>query len=158
MSPPTVVPTIELKLDATMAFWAWPCWVSGNPSKAVAMADGVPGVLTRHAGIASENMAATYSAPSIARPWLGGRTNVKGSTSAVPMVAVKPGSAPTVIPMSTPTAMISRDDGATAIPSPSSIASFSPQHGGGAAATVRCGAPRRPRGSYSSTLRSQQLR
>jgi hypothetical protein len=74
----------------------------GCPSKPVAIAAGVPGVFTRHAGIASENIAHTYNPPNIAIPSPVGRANVKGTNKAVPMVAVKPGNVPTTSPNKTP--------------------------------------------------------
>ena len=74
----------------------------GCPSKAVAIAAGVPGVFTRHAGIASENIAQTYRPPSIAIPSPVGSANVKGTSSAVPIVAVRPGNVPTTNPRRTP--------------------------------------------------------
>ena len=53
------VPMAEARQAATIASWARPCWVMGWPSKAVAIADGVPGVFTSTAGMASENIAQT---------------------------------------------------------------------------------------------------
>jgi hypothetical protein len=77
----------------------------GCPSKAVAIAAGVPGVFTRQAGTASENIAHTYKPPNIAIPSPVGSAKVKGTNKAVPIVAVNPGRVPTTKPSIIPIVM-----------------------------------------------------
>ena len=52
--------------------------------------------------MASENIAQTYSPPNLAMPSPVGRAKVKGTSRAVPIVAVKPGRVPTIIPIMKP--------------------------------------------------------
>ena len=55
----STLPTNDANAAVTSACWAMPLRASGNPSKVVAMAAGVPGVLMRIAGIASPYIAPT---------------------------------------------------------------------------------------------------
>ncbi len=58
-------------------------------------ADGSPGVLHRIAGIAPEYSDAMYSVTSMTMETTGDSPNVKGMSRAIPMLADRPGSAPT---------------------------------------------------------------
>jgi hypothetical protein len=99
---PKKEPKDEEKAPATSACCAIPFFVNGCPSKVVAIAAGVPGVLIRHAGIESAYIAPTDRPPSIIRPASGGIVNVIGINIASPMVAVRPGRAPMIMPRNVP--------------------------------------------------------
>ena len=114
----------ELKQAATMASWPRPLWTIGCPSNAVAIAAGVPGVLTSTAGIASENIAQTYRPPNMAMPDSVGSANVNGTSRAVPIVAVRPGRVPTTMPIMTPTVSQNMTDQVSVCMRPSITAQF----------------------------------
>jgi hypothetical protein len=99
----------------------------GCPSNPVAIAAGVPGVFTKQAGIASENIAQTYSPPSMAIPSPVGKPKVNGTNNAVPIVAVKPGSVPTTSPNNIPIVIYIKYDGLMAIKK-ASIIYHTPKH------------------------------
>src|SRR5205823_4739614 len=56
---------------------------------------GVPGIRNRHPGISPEKIAIAVAVTIAAIAMIGGMKNVTGTSSAVAIVAVKPGTAPT---------------------------------------------------------------
>jgi len=79
----------------------------GYPSMHVAAAAGVPGVEMRIALISPPCMAPTYTPSKTMRAAIGGSIwYVKGTRSAMVIVAVRPGSAPAMMPTVMPIIII----------------------------------------------------
>ena len=81
-----------------------------------AAAAEVPGVLIRIAEIEPPNIEPQYSAPRKTRPAVGSNVYVTGISTAIPMVGVKPGSAPITIPITVPKSASSKLIPVNAIP------------------------------------------
>jgi len=74
----------------------------GPPSNTVATEEGVPGIFNKIAEINPPDVPPTSMAINIAIPLRGLIEKVKGRQSATPIVEVKPGIAPKIIPSTTP--------------------------------------------------------
>ena len=75
---------------------------NGYPSIQVAAEAGVPGVFNNIAEIDPPYIAPIYIPTSIIKPVTGSIPKVNGNKIATPIVAVKPGKAPIIIPPVTP--------------------------------------------------------
>ncbi len=101
-SAPTRPPTTDARQARVMARSPSPRFAIGNPSKVVAMADGVPGVLSKIAEYAPPYIAPVYMAPIIMSAVAGGMEKVIGTRTATAIVAVSPGREPIIVPAITP--------------------------------------------------------
>jgi len=99
---PAMPPMTEEIVARLMASTARPVFAIGYPSKAVAMDDGVPGVLTRIAAKEPPYIAPIYTAPRATSPFKGDMVKVNGRSTAKAIAAVRPGIAPTKSPADTP--------------------------------------------------------
>ena len=77
----------------------------GCPSKQVATDAGVPGILSRIAEIRPPDVPPIYRASSSEMPSIGDMPKVTGRNRATPMVTVRPGMAPTMMPTIVPLTM-----------------------------------------------------
>jgi hypothetical protein len=92
------VPMKEATIPMASAFPALPCWVMGNPSKQVAMAEDDPGIPIRTADINVPDTPPIHMASRMIKEVSVDSPNVIGSSNAIPSVADNPGMAPKMIP------------------------------------------------------------
>ena len=95
-------PIAEAIVETLKAFVAIPFFTNGKPSIQVAADAGVPGVFNNIAEIDPPYIAPIYIPTSIIKPVTGSIPKVNGNNIATPIVAVNPGSAPIIIPPTTP--------------------------------------------------------
>src|SRR6476619_1814410 len=94
-------PPIALKTSpAPSANSVWPLRVIAYASSVYAADAGVPGIRNRHPGTSPANIAIAVADTMAAMAGIGAMKNVTGTSSAVAIVAVKPGTAPTKRPNS----------------------------------------------------------
>jgi hypothetical protein len=89
----------------------------------VAAAAGVPGSLISIATMEPPYMAERYKAANMLMPVSGGKAKVTGTRMAMAMVAVRPGSTPTIRPMTTPRTMAKILAGRRTVARPSNMLS-----------------------------------
>jgi hypothetical protein len=107
INPPSAEETVEIPIASP----ARPCWQSGYPSKLVAMAEGVPGILIKIAEIDPPYTAPVYKPSKKANETTGSIPKVKGINTAIVIVAVRPGNAPKTIPIRTPRKELKKRNG-----------------------------------------------
>jgi len=95
-------PMAELTVDIPIASPARPCWLSGYPSRHVAMAEGVPGIFIRIAEMEPPYTAPVYNPRRKANEITGPKPKVKGMNTAMVIVAVSTGRDPKMMPTNTP--------------------------------------------------------
>src|SRR4051812_25344820 len=100
-------PTAENTRPAPSASSAWPFFVMANASSVYAADAGVPGMRSRQPGMSPEKIAIAVAVTIAAIAGMGGMKNVTGTSSAVAIVAVSPGTAPTNRPNSDAPSMTS---------------------------------------------------
>ena len=95
---PNTVPMKEEVAESPMAGPASPRWARGNPSRVAAALAGVPGMFNRMEERLPPVMAPTYTHSRMMMAYLGSIPKVRPVSRAIPMVAVRPGSMPTMVP------------------------------------------------------------
>lgn len=105
MIKPKIVPTKENTTPTPRALPASPFAAIGAPSKVVAMEDGVPGIFSRMAATRPPEMPPTYKATNVDKPCTGVIVYVTGRNMMSASVAVRPGTAPKMMPTKTPRTM-----------------------------------------------------
>ena len=88
----------------------------GNPSKVVVMDCGVPGVLIRIAENEPPYVEPIYTVPRKIRPVVGSIENEIGNITAQEKVELRPGSAPSRIPITSPPTATAMTMGVNALP------------------------------------------
>src|SRR5699024_10828496 len=102
ITPAIAVPTKEDHKPIAKALPDWPFLDIGWPSKDVAIADGVPGIPNKQAVINPPELPPTCTPIIKAIPFTGSIPKLKGRVNATPIVIVKPGILPIIIPTVTP--------------------------------------------------------
>ena len=97
---PNRPPTAEKTSPAPRASSACPLRVIAKASSVYAAEAGVPGIRSRQPGMSPEKIAIAVAVTIAAIAGIGGMKNVTGTSSAVAIVAVSPGTAPTNRPKS----------------------------------------------------------
>jgi hypothetical protein len=108
VNPDTIAPRVEPNMEALKARVAFPFFDSAYPSRAVAADAGVPGMLSVMAGMDPAYVPAFQMAIRKRMPISAGKIKVSGSKMVMAAAAVKPGIAPNMIPIITPTSMARR--------------------------------------------------
>ena len=97
---PNSPPIAENTRPAPSAVSAWPFFVIAYASSVYAADAGVPGIRSRQPGMSPEKIAIAVAVTIVAIAGIGSMKNVTGTSSAVAIVAVSPGTAPTNRPNS----------------------------------------------------------
>ena len=97
---PNRPPIAENTRPAPSATSAWPFFVIAYASSVYAADAGVPGIRNRQPGMSPEKIAIAVAVTIVAMAGMGSMKNVTGTSSAVAIVAVRPGTAPTKRPYS----------------------------------------------------------
>src|SRR5450759_1883950 len=105
---PNSPPNAEKTKPAPSAVSAWPFFAIAYASSVYAADAGVPGMRIRQPGISPEKIAIAVAVTIAAIAGIGAMKNVTGTSNAVAMVAVSPGTAPTKSPKSDATTMTRR--------------------------------------------------
>jgi hypothetical protein len=101
-------PNIELVAAAPIARAPSPRWLMGKPSSAVAAFGGVPGMLSRIAGMLPLVKTTACMAIRRMRAISGDMPKMNGSSSGITIIPLRPGMAPTTRPMRTAPSSTSR--------------------------------------------------
>src|SRR5467141_701610 len=105
---PNSPPNAEKTKPAPSAVSAWPFFAIAYASSVYAADAGVPGMRIRQPGISPEKIAIAVAVTMAAIAGIGAMKNVTGTSNAVAIVAVSPGTAPTKSPKSDATTMTKR--------------------------------------------------